>query len=66
MHATSIMMDTLPQGVLGPSTVEQLMVQCSADSVHGSQTTELANNLELSDWRVPLVNHLKDPSQTKR
>ena len=33
--------------------------------MHESQTTELANNLELSDWRVPLVNHLKDPSQTR-
>ena len=30
-----------------------------------SQTTELANNLEPSDWRIPLVNHLRDPSQTR-
>ena len=65
MHAESIMMDTLPRGALGPNTVEQLAVQCTADSVHGSQMTELANKLELSDWRVPLVNHLKDPSQTR-
>ena len=47
MHAESIMMDTLPQGALGPSAVEQLAIQCTADSVHGSQMTELANKLEL-------------------
>ena len=33
--------------------------------MHESQTIELANNLDPSDWRVPLVNHLKDPSQTR-
>ena len=27
--------------------------------------TELANNSEIVDWRVPLINHLKDPSQTR-
>jgi hypothetical protein len=33
--------------------------------VHGSQTTELEKSLELGDWRAFIVNHLKDPIQTK-
>ena len=69
MHANlvnkSVMLDTLPQDALGSMTVEQLAIQCNADLVQRSQVTELANNLEPVDWRIPLVNHLKDPSQTK-
>jgi ribonuclease HI len=30
-----------------------------------SPMTELAINSEIVDWRVPLINHLKDPSQTR-
>jgi hypothetical protein len=27
--------------------------------------TELENSLQSEDWRVPLINYLKDPSQTR-
>jgi hypothetical protein len=46
------------------SSVQQKIVQDNINSVHGSQTTELKNSLEHRDWRVFIVNHLKDLSRT--
>jgi hypothetical protein len=52
-------------GVVATSSVQQKIVQGNVNSVQGSQTTELKNSLEHGDWRVPIVNYLKDPSQTR-
>ena len=48
-----------------PDSVQLKTVEVKGNSVQSSQLTELANNLEPADWRVPLVSYLKDPSQTR-
>jgi hypothetical protein len=55
----------LMNAAASPGKVQQLVVQDNQDSVHESQTTELENSLEPGDWKVSLVIHLKDPSQTR-
>lgn len=50
---------------LGTSSVQQEMEQAKGDFVQGLQTTEPVDRFEHGDWRGPLVNYLKDPSQTR-
>lgn len=47
------------------SIVHQRTVQCKEHSVHYSQLAESVAELEPGDWRGPIVNYLKDPSQTR-
>jgi hypothetical protein len=47
------------------SLVQQQHVQGKEDSVQGSQITESVSELEPGDWRSPIVNYLKNPSQTR-
>jgi len=53
------------QGASGASLVQQELVQGKKDSVQGSQITESVNKLEPGDWRSPIINYLKDPSQIR-
>lgn len=46
-------------------SVQHLEVHNKRDSVYECQVTELAKSSELGDWRILLVNYLKDPSQTR-
>jgi hypothetical protein len=43
--------------------VQFLVVLDNHDLVHELQITKSASSLESVDRRVPLINHLKDPSQ---
>ena len=43
-------------------SVQQETLHEKENSVQVPQATELASDL---DWRVPLINHLKDPSKTR-
>jgi hypothetical protein len=52
------------QCVAGSGEVQQLVKHGNGDSVHESQTTELEISLEPGDWRVPLINYLKDTIKT--
>jgi hypothetical protein len=47
------------------SAVQLIVVHDNHDSVYELQTTESASSLESVDWRVPMNNHLKDPSQAR-
>jgi hypothetical protein len=52
-------------GAASPDAVQHLVVHDNYDSVHELQITESTSDLESVDWRVPLINHLKDPSQAR-
>ena len=45
--------------------VQQEPAQGKEDSVQGLQITKSVNEFELGDWRSPVVNYLKNPSQTR-
>ena len=49
----------------GSCSIQQQIVHGKEDSVQESQIIELAANFEPGDWRTPLINHLKDPGQTR-
>jgi hypothetical protein len=55
----------LVDGTTASSSVQEGIMQANENSVQGLYMTELENNLEPGDWRVPLVNYLKNPSQTR-
>jgi hypothetical protein len=42
-------------GAADPASVRQLVVQGNENSVHKLRTTELANKLEPTVWRTPLI-----------
>jgi hypothetical protein len=52
-------------GASASSSVQEGIMQTNENSVQGLYMTELEKNLEPGDWRVPLVNYLKNPSQTR-
>jgi hypothetical protein len=47
------------------SSVQEGIMQANENSVQVPQMIELENNLQSEDWRVPLINYLKDLSQTR-
>jgi hypothetical protein len=49
-------------GAVGPGAVQHLVVHGNHDSVRELQITESTSDLESVDWRVPLINNLKDPA----
>jgi hypothetical protein len=53
------------RGVACSDSVKQQLVHGSVKSVQELQTADLENNSEFGDWRVSLVNYLKDPSQAR-
>jgi hypothetical protein len=54
----------LVHGAVGPGVVQHLVVHVNHDSVRELQITESTSDLESIDWRVSMVNSLKDPGQT--
>jgi hypothetical protein len=53
------------QGASGASLVQPQPVQGKEDSVQGSQITKSVSEFEPGDWRSPIVNYLKNSSQTR-
>jgi hypothetical protein len=53
------------RGVACLDSVKQHLVHGSVKSVQELQTADLDSNSELEDWRVPLVNYLKNLSRTR-
>ena len=58
----SLLYVSLVQGACGLGSSQGLVEH---DSVHETHITELAGNSEPGDWRLPLIDYFKDPSQTR-
>jgi hypothetical protein len=62
---SSLLGISLVHDAAGSCSVQKLALRGNLNSVHEAETTELENDVEPRDWRVPLINYLRDPSQTR-